>query len=330
MRLDPRRLALVFSPLVPLLALAALTAFSPGADGAFVIRSRLVGGLGYVHLQDVAVYYGMQTALDGRNLVMAGCGQRLDLTLNSRNGYVNGYLVDLGFCPVEDNGSLLLAERDLSLQLDPLLRPWGVPQYPLRTIVIDPGHGGKDPGALGRVTEEKQVALQVGLRLKQLLESRGYTVVMTRDRDVFIELDARGRCRGDLFVSLHCNSSEGPNADGIETYFLAPAGLPKTGDNTVAHGGLPGNRFDGLNVRLAYDLHCHTVYQAQQAADRGLKRARFQVLRQASCPAALVEMGFVSNPAEEQRLINPEYQEALAVGLANGIIAYHGIVAGAR
>ena len=330
MRPNPRRLALVVSPLVPLLALAALTAFGPGADGAFIIRSRLVGGMGYVHLQDVAAYYGMQAMSDGRALTMAGSGQRLDLTLNSRSGYVNGYLVDLGFSPVEDNGSLLLAERDLALQLDPILRPWGLPRHSLRTIVIDPGHGGHDPGALGRVTEEKNIVLNVGLRLKRLLESRGYAVVMTRDHDEFIDLDARGRFRGDLFVSLHCNSSDSPNPDGIETYFLPPAGLPKTGDNAVARGGLPGNRFDGLNVRLAYDLHCYAVYHAQQFADRGLKRARFQVLRQATCPAALVEMGFISNAAEEQRLINPEFQEALAVGLANGIISYHGIVAGAR
>lgn len=219
-----------------------------------------------------------------------------------------------------------IREVDARTVIDPLLRPErhlrGVGH---RIVVLDPGHGGHDTGAKGRRgIEEKRVVLDLARRVRAKLVNAGVRVYMTRESDRFVELDERARLAerwiADLFVSIHLNSAANPAAAGVETYVLAAAGYESTA------GGLsnltqPGNRFEAANGIAAFQIQ-RAMLQRLGATDRGVRRSRFLVLRNAPCPAVLVECGFVSNPDEEAKLLREDYREAIAESLARGILNY--------
>ncbi len=132
--------------------------------------------------------------------------------------------------------------------------------------------------------------------------------------------DFARRKRADLFVSLHFNSAFGL-VSGIETYGLTPFGAASTAGGIVTRESYSGNRQDEANLWLA---HCvqKSLLRSTGAADRGVRRAKFQVLREAPCPAILVEAGFVSNASEERKILTTEYRDLLAKAIADGILAY--------
>lgn len=245
--------------------------------------------------------------------------------------YVGGAKVYL-----EDNidarkGHLTVTRLDYDKVLVPLLwrLPAAVPGS--RRIVLDPGHGGKDPGkqntALGY--DEKAATLDTALRLKLLLEKRGFEVILTREKDVFVELPDRpaaaNKLKADLFVSLHYNGGAAGDATsaGIETYCLTPAGQFSTNKATgkADISVEPGNRFDNFNLLLAWNVH-RSVLKATGADDRGVRRARFAVLRTLNCPGILVEGGFISSRAEGAQIANAAYRQKLAEAISEGLIAY--------
>ena len=183
------------------------------------------------------------------------------------------------------------------------------------TIVIDPGHGGSDSGAIGYTgIREKDVALAVSLRTEELLRRAGAEVIMTRTEDVDVshagssaarELQARvdvslAHPEAELFLSVHCNSFTNPDAHGMETYYY-----PKT-DADEQFASL-------LNEELV---------AAGGLYNRGVKYAKFYILRHTEIPAALVELGFLSNPDEEELLADADYQERLAQALVHAIERY--------
>ena len=183
-----------------------------------------------------------------------------------------------------------------------------------KLIVLDPGHGGSDPGAVGLAgNREKTVNLAVALRVKALLDKAGAKVVMTRhdDRDVFgpnasavEELKARATIanvkKADIFVSIHSNAAANRNADGTSTYFYQ-----KT-------------RYDYL---LANNLQAGML-QAGGLKDKGTLSANFYVIKRTIMPAALVELAFLSNPAEEKLLVSPQFQQKMAEGIVRGIESF--------
>ena len=198
-----------------------------------------------------------------------------------------------------------------------------------RTIVIDPGHGGRDSGTHCSIgcDSEKHHSLDWALRLARLLAARGWNVVLTRTNDADILLSERvaraNSARADIFLSLHFNSG-GANRElaGLETYCLTPTGLPSNlvreyeDDPREAH---PNNAFDDQNVLLASRLH-RSVLRATGAVDRGVRRARFMtVLQGQNRPAVLIEGGYLSNPDEARRIATPEYRQALAEGVARAL-----------
>lgn len=216
-------------------------------------------------------------------------------------------------------------------------------------IVLDPGHGGKDPGAVGRKAhgQEKVINLGVALKLKKLLEQElGITVLLTRSDDRFVSLQDRTKYandeRADLFVSLHTNSSKDSKARGLETYYLSTAQSSdaravealENGVVELFEGGTAAkSKYDDLNFILS-DLsqteHLESsnnlansiqqnIVAGTQSYDRGVKQANFYVLRGAFMPAILVEMGFISNGDEEYLLLNGEYQERMARTIFEGI-----------
>jgi N-acetylmuramoyl-L-alanine amidase len=170
-------------------------------------------------------------------------------------------------------------------------------------VVIDPGHGGRDPGAVDNGVQEKDLVLPISLRLGRLLQSMGYTVQYTRTTDVELELEPRvlfaNRLQADVFISIHANSlaSRNSSISGVETYYA----LGSTWGFTLA------------------TLVHQQVLLATGARDRGVRAARFYVVRHTTMPAILLETGFVTNPTEAANLSNPSYQERMARGVAQGI-----------
>jgi N-acetylmuramoyl-L-alanine amidase len=294
------------------LALAGLTAF---AQPPTALKSRRLSGRSYVAVNEVVRYYSL-----GRTQLALEAEQR-EIQLDGVKHWLSA--------PVQYiSGQLWIASTDVVKIVDPLVRRGRSPsRSTIRTIILDPGHGGADRGTRGRMGRfEKVFTLDLARRVGVALRNSAVRVVFTRTSDRTLSLDDRVKLakgyRADLFVSLHFNS--GGSASGIETYCLAPSGTTSTasswtrGDDDDSE---PGNRYDGQNVWLA---HCvqQALLRATGAEDRGVRRARFVVLRSAPCPAILVEAGFLSNRTEEQKIATTQYRDLMAKAIANGIVAY--------
>jgi N-acetylmuramoyl-L-alanine amidase len=318
---------------VSLLALAVVAlGFTPDAPAQWrSLSSQRFGGHSYVRVGDVARYYdlGRDTSPAPKRADYRTSFAQLSLQAEHREIQLNGVQHWLSAPVLDAQGKLWITSLDVLTTIDPILRQTQTRATDdARTVVLDPGHGGTDRGARGQKSREKELTLDLAKRVERELESNGVTAILTRTTDRTLSLEDRTNFaaakRADVFVSIHLNS--GGSADGIETYCLPPAGAPSTAqafsffrrrDDEAA----TGNRFDEKNIWLA---HCvqRALLRATGANDRGVRRARFQVLRDASCPAILVEAGFVSNRAEEARLLNVDYRDRLAKAIAQGILLY--------
>jgi N-acetylmuramoyl-L-alanine amidase len=229
----------------------------------------------------------------------------------------------------------------------PPIQPAAPPTKGYTTIVIDPGHGGKDSGALGhRQTEEKDITLKVGLKLKELLsKQRGVRVLMTRDRDIFIELEERAkfanRHDADLFVSVHVNSHPSRSVKGIEMYHFGEAKDQRALEVAARENGTPlsstGVGWEYLVADLLttkkVEASLELAWTAKEAMvthmnghyavnDHGVKTAPFYVLRFTSMPSILAEIAYISNPDEEDLLRKPAFVKDVAQSLYKGITSY--------
>lgn len=227
------------------------------------------------------------------------------------------------------------------------------PRYQIRTIVIDPGHGGHDSGCLGSSSQEKHVALAVSLKLGALIEKHfpEVKVIYTRTTDVFVELHERAaianRNKADLFICIHCNS--GPSAAfGAETFVM---GLHKTADNLAVAKRENSSillekdyqtNYDGFdpnspeaniifslyqNTFINQSLHFASLVQKQfehnsGRFNRGVKQAGFLVLFRTAMPSVLIELGFLTNRSDEQFLASPRGQESMAQSILNAFRDY--------
>lgn len=303
------------------------------AEAGPYIRYSSVHGMRYVYLRDVARYYGMNIGVGDKICDMRNSSANATFVYNKREGKINGITVNYMFPPYVTGMEPMISEVDFNLLLEPVIRS-SAPRYRVGIIVVDPGHGGKDNGAQGRIYTEKDLNLLIARRLKDILRAKGYIVTLTRDKDVFIELEDRpgkaAAMKADLFVSIHCNSAgRGVSAiNGIESYCLTPEGAPSTADAKAKNGNRErGNLNNKNNYLLAYNVQ-RSILRNTGATDRGVKHARFAVLKDAPCPAMLVEAGFMSNLNEERNLGTGAYQDKLAFGIADGIIAYHRAMTG--
>lgn len=226
-----------------------------------------------------------------------------------------------------------------------------IPRYKINKVCIDAGHGGKDPGAVGRKygLKEKSVVLDIAMRLKRELKAKGLEVITTRASDVFIPLERRAEIANsggaDLFISVHANASKRRSTTGFEAYYIADSAddlaralvlaengvvLPQV--NNAAQSGLPKNvkailwdltltenRFE--SVELARNI---CKFSAQDAGLKilGIKGASFAVLKHTKIPAVLVEVGFISNSEEEKYMKNAFYRQQISEALACGILSY--------
>jgi N-acetylmuramoyl-L-alanine amidase len=312
--------------IVSILACAALGA-SP--DPQIVPQHRLAGGQ-YVAVRQLASAYelGRDRSRNTRRAEYRTSTAELAIEADHRDIRLNGVVHWLGAPVLAQRGTLWIHADDLSKTIAPVLHPLPLAaNASLHTIIIDPGHGGADTGARGLSGHvEKEWTLDVARHVANRLADAGVRVVLTRDADTTTPLEGRPSfCLahgGDVFVSIHFNSG-GPTANGIETYCLTPAGDASTEDPNARHrnDAQAGNRWDERNVWLAHCVHAAAI-GATGAVDRGVRRARFEVLRDVNCPAILIEGGFLTNQTEEQQVMNPEYRNRLAEAIARGILAY--------
>lgn len=304
--------------------LCGVVAVQPAAaQGRFTHAE--IDGNDYVKLADVWKFYGFTPRQGKPGCVAYGAGNRtVSIRPGKQDFYVNNYRYILSY-PIRDNTGLYISATDMEKLVDPVLRPkYSAKSGTLRTVIIDPGHGGHDSGAVSRWAREKDCNLAVGLKLRALLQKAGYKVVMTRDSDFFLTLQQRVQIANavpdSIFVSIHHNSG-GSAADGIETFTLAPHGTTSPFARTRRTEDLSGNNQDSENIALATAVHSHAI-KASGAFDRGIQRARFSVLCTIQRPAILFEGGFVSNPTEGAKIATPAYQDMLAKSIFEGITAY--------
>ena len=221
-----------------------------------------------------------------------------------------------------------------------------------RMIVIDPGHGGRDPGATNKseTVLEKDIVLAVSRQLKKLIEDNlDVEVYLTRDDDRFVALRDRTRFanskNANLFISIHCNAAKNVSANGIEVFFLSAATtedalavellenrvveLYEGGEEAVRRYSTVDYILEDMakaeqmkeSSYLAFRLQGNLI-KSTGARDRGVKQAGFYVLKGAFMPAVLVELGFISNPQEEKKLTDPAYQRKLAEAMLDGVRSY--------
>ena len=221
-------------------------------------------------------------------------------------------------------------------------------KWEFKTIVIDAGHGGKDPGAVGyRGTKEKDIALDVAKRLeKKLSKNLNVKIVMTRDEDIFLRLSERTKIanenNGSLFISIHTNAAEDRRASGFETFLIGPnkneaAVRVAARENAVLElEGISGQKLtneDLIKATIAQSAFASKseqfasmvqgeIKKRVQSKDRGVKQAGFYVLMGASMPNVLVELGFISNPSEEKKLRSPQYRDQLATAIYRAVEQY--------
>ncbi|MBM3255613.1 MAG: N-acetylmuramoyl-L-alanine amidase, partial [Candidatus Omnitrophica bacterium] len=218
----------------------------------------------------------------------------------------------------------------------------------IRKIVIDAGHGGRDPGAIGRAgLREKDVTLDIAKRLASLLRSNGYNIIMTRSTDVFVSLSRRvqiaNNSKADLFISIHANANRVRSLSGFEVYCIpgnandyrralsaAEKETLNLGNACISSPSLKlrtilwdmiytSNRAQSL--KLARDI-CSSVGSNLNTRVIGTKSANFYVLKGTSMPSILVEIGFLSNPSEERMIRNSSYRQQVASAIASAISEY--------
>lgn len=247
-------------------------------------------------------------------------------SLGSQDLLINNIKFVLSDPVIELNGKPCFSRLDLCKLIDPVLRPSYIASGKLfDTVILDAGHGGHDSGAKGIYGYEKEFALKLAFAVKGELEKRGMKVLMTRTNDTFLSLGSRvayaNKIPNSIYVSLHFNSG-GSSATGIETFALTPQGASSVyGTRAVDAYSFNGNQRDSENIALATAIHASVVHHFK-FVDRGVKRARWYVLKGLERPGVLFEGGFVTNPNDAKFIAAENFRAELASTLGQAIMNY--------
>jgi N-acetylmuramoyl-L-alanine amidase len=319
----------------------ALCVLSVAPLRAFDWETASSGGREYVTLHSFCTFYGFGYQVPGGNdrFTARNGIHSVTLKVGSSDAYIDGVHYVLSF-PIEGGDRDWLVSRMDTIKLfEPVLRPTEISaRHAIRGVVIDAGHGGSDNGATSRLGNEKTYTLDTAYRLDGILRAAGLKTVFTRRTDVFVDLYERAHIASEYsdfcFVSIHFNSAA-EEARGLETYCLSPRGAASTSSRYLTRGDiqkLPGNDYDPLNILLASMVHSEIIKlnPGDASADRGVKRARFVVIKQNVLPAILVEGGFVSNHMEASRVNRPDYRQSLAQAIARGVIKFVNVMGDGR
>jgi N-acetylmuramoyl-L-alanine amidase len=312
-----------------LIALCLVSGLSPA-------HAAVINGQSYVPLADWARANGLKCSWlkRGDEIVATNRTTRLVFDKDSRMVEINGINVALSFPVAPDRGTLLIAQLDLNTAIRPLLFP---PRFTdpkcITTICLDPGHGGKDTGNHTFWHSEKTYTLALALELRDQLQKAGFNVILTRSKDTYVDLPDRpalaNRRGADLFVSLHFNATPTgkDEVEGPQTYCITPVGASSTDaqGEGANYGPTAANRVEQRSLLLAYQME-KSLVQSLRVPDRGVRRARFAVLRDATMPAILIEGGYMTHPAESKRIYSAVGRSQMAQVMVKGILAYQRLV----
>jgi len=304
----------------------------------------------YIPVAAIARAYGLTlTEENGVSFIFTSHDCRLELRPGKREAVINGEIVEMDGPADWVAGRLIVPIYMALITLPSRFPPGEIELLPPPTegicIMLDPGHGGLDPGAVGEGgLLEKDVVLEITRKVKALLEMKGYDVFMTRNKDRFISLQKRARMANrrkvDLFVSIHANAAVNHLAQGTETFYYAPASDPLAralatlenavlklepqGDNGTTRNSSPTGEKNG---RLTNSIHAARAVQKKirkvtSCPDRGIKAAEFYVLKKTQMPSILVETGFLSHTGERELLASSNYRDRMARAIARGISDY--------
>jgi len=292
----------------------------------------------YVPLSQVKDFYRLTSMTQsGRQIIL----KNAELTLKFQAGGQEVLMNDVKFIfshAIVALGGYHMSVTDLLKVMDPVLRPSKIAAVkPFDTVIVDPGHGGKDAGAVNSLGTEAGYNLKVARLLRARLQKRGFKVIMTRDSDVFLTLRQRvalaNKHANAIFISIHFNAagSRGRSqARGIETFTLSPEGVAHYGRSLKESDFIkrPGNHQDSANIALATAVHWTSLQRLNDpklkmtVPDRGVRRARYSVLTGVKHPAILFEGGFLSHPKEKYLINTSTYQKTLANAIGDAIFFY--------
>src|SRR5438477_9786099 len=293
-----------------------------------------ISGHDYLTVENISKFYGLPAGVvaGGEKMRFETVKNSLEFVSGSREAMINGARSWLCFPLIEQDGKYLVSRTDVAKTIEPLVRPHRVAVGKVETVVLDPGHGGHDKGQVSKYGSEKDFALDVARKLRPLLQSKGLRVIMTREGDYFVPLEVRAQianaARDSIFVSIHFNATnDDPNATGFEIFSFTPRGAPSTSDSAVAPSSLstqPGSAVDAQSMALSACIY-HSMLGHIPEFDRGIKRARFAVLRLTKVPAVLVEGGFLTERGESQLIAKKDWRKKLAHAISVGIESYRAL-----
>ena len=334
------------------LVLTALFASSPGlcADGTPLLDIRAYSReMGYKYFWDPLAKNAIVETSKG------------DLRFHAGSDYVlrNGRLEKMPLKAVYLDGALMAPPSAVGY-LGPVPAVSGtvtsIPEpsrpsaglFRIQKVIVDAGHGGKDPGASSsRGLKEKGLVLEIARKVKEGLEARGLEVIMTRNADVFIPLSERAQIANkngaDFFISIHANASTSASLDGFEIYYLSEAtddaalALERAENSVIQYERTSPRGLSKDLKTILWDLKesqnrkesiqasrqvMDSVSQVVDTGPKRLRSANFYVLKWTECPAILVELGYITNARDEKKLRTPAYKTALADALVEGFWAY--------
>jgi N-acetylmuramoyl-L-alanine amidase len=309
-----------------MLLAVALTALS--APAAFI------NGHAYTALSSWSAANGfrLQSRSGGSVSYTNRAALRLAFERDSRTAKINGVNVALCFPAAYDKGEVLVSQLDLAKTVEPLVYSPGE-RKKISTIVLDPGHGGKDTGnrtGFGFFGHsEKTYTLLLAQELQKQLRVAGFNVILTRSSDTFVELPARpdiaNRRGADLFVSLHFNAAQTgkDEVSGPETYCITPVGAASSNaqGEGANYGATAANCVEARSLLLAYSVQ-RALVKNLPVEDRSVRRARFAVLRDCAMPAILVESGYMTHPVEGKKIFTDAYRKQIAAAIVKGVLNY--------
>jgi len=309
---------------LPLLLAVALSA-----------HAAFINGHSYQPLASWADANGFRTASHhGDEIILTNRTSRLVFEKDAHTAQINGVNVALSFPVAADKGQFSIAQLDLAKSVEPLVLAPKFSGKKISTIVLDPGHGGKDPGNHVGSRYEKTATLALAQELGGQLKASGFKVILTRAKDKFVELterpDIANRANADLFVSLHFNATESGKAEvsGPETYCITPVGASSSNaqGEGANYGATTANLSEKKSLLLAYQVQ-KALVKNLGADDRSVRRARFAVLRDCEMPAILVESGYMSHPVEGKKIFTDAYRKQIAAAIVKGVLSYQKLTA---
>ena len=312
-----------------LVVLTWLGFIAPAAAQQWETRS--INGRDYVAVDGMKTFYQFdRLTRSGNSVQLVNKKVLMQLTVGGQDCLMNGVKFVFSYKVEDAAGKAWVSRVDLAKLVDPVLRPNYIDNAEnFRTVILDAGHGGKDPGATNALGTEANYNLLVAQAAKKQLEAKGYKVLLTRDTNKYLTLQERVDIANNvkenaIFISIHHNSG-GAAARGIETFTLSPVGVAHygRGANQSDLQERTGNSHDSANVALATALHGRLLQGLKDNTfDRGIKRARFSVLTGVKHPAVLLECGFMTHGYEARLINDPKYRNAVINSVVDAVDRY--------